>query len=237
MSSHCPCQRLTCGWQDLARLSRSGPLLLAASALALPAGAWLAVDRDGGLGRLANKSAPVHKAIVDRVSDLRRLAPFSPEISPPIHFRGYMRQILGQEESSYVCWLDWPAVRPLVVRPGCHGQDKPPVLLTRRCVRHLAGNGPLTCWVPSCVPPLSVTDGETGRVAQQWQPPSRCGALLPHWGCTQHGRPVVSVRAATAGSGRGSAAVPALPATNLAHIMWVALGVRSVERASHRPIV
>ncbi len=57
---------------SLARLSRSGPLLLAASALALPAGAWLAVDRDGGLGRLANKSAPVHKAIVDRVSGLSR---------------------------------------------------------------------------------------------------------------------------------------------------------------------
>ena len=74
-----------------------------------------------------------------------------------------------------------------------------------------------------CTPP-SVTDGETGRVAQQWQPPSQCGTLLPHLGCTQHSRPVVSVRAAAAGSGRGSAAASALPATNLCSYQVGCLG-------------
>ena len=55
---------------------------------------------------------------MDRVSGLRCLAEFSLQPSPLIHLRGYPREILGQWVAPCVCWLDWPAVRPLAGGPS-----------------------------------------------------------------------------------------------------------------------
>ena len=122
-------------------------------------------------------------------------------------------------------------------RPGCDGQEKPPVLLARRLCptsrwqRPVGMLGAIMCTPPEC----------HGRREWPCCPAvatlSKRGALLPRWGAHNMAVMVVSARAAPCGSGHGFGAVPAFPTVSLARISWVALGVRRVDLSSFRPIL